>query len=98
MQALLMVGICMSPLGLHLLNNNHIIFVRYFLVLNCTIFSFLGHYSSVTFRLKLYRKLNFHLLRTYLPSFLFVIISWFSMFVPLNHVPGKLTGSFVLNS
>ena len=51
--------------------------------------SFLGSYSSVTFRLKLFRKLDFHLLRTYLPSALFVLIAWFSMFVPLNHVPGK---------
>ena len=52
-------------------------------------FLLLGAYSSVTFKLKLYRKLDFHLLRTYLPSVLFVLIAWFSMFVPLNHVPGK---------
>merc|ERR1740129_1347606 len=52
-----------------------------------------GSYSSVTVRLHLTRKLTYHLLRTYLPSILFVMVAWFSMFVPLNHVPGRVTMS-----
>ena len=47
-----------------------------------------GKFTSVTLRLKLKRKLEYHLLRTYLPSTLFVVIAWFSMFIPLEHVPG----------
>ena len=40
-------------------------------------------------KLKLKRRLSYHLLRTYLPSIFFVTIAWCSMFVPLNHVPGN---------
>ena len=36
------------------------------------------------------REITYHLLRTYLPSILFVFVAWFSMFVPLNHVPGEV--------
>ena len=40
-------------------------------------------------RLKLKRNLSYHMLRTYLPSTLFVCLAWFSMFIPLEHVPGE---------
>ena len=48
-----------------------------------------GTFSSVTLELKFIRKLTYHVLRTYVPSILFVLVAWFSMFVPLKHVPGK---------
>ena len=42
-------------------------------------------------QLVLTRKITYHLFRTYLPSGLFVIIGWFSLFIPLDHVPGRVT-------
>ena len=53
--------------------------------------SFAGSYSRVTMQLVLQRKITYHLFRTYLPSGLFVIIGWFSLFIPLDHVPGRVT-------
>lgn len=52
-----------------------------------------GVYPHVVMKLTLTRKLSYHLLRTYLPSMLFVILAWFSMFIPLEHVPGEWSGS-----
>ncbi|TRY76623.1 hypothetical protein TCAL_16006 [Tigriopus californicus] len=49
-----------------------------------------SEYPGVRLRLVLKRNISYHLLRTYLPSLLFVTLSWFSMFVPLNHVPGRV--------
>ncbi|TRY76219.1 hypothetical protein TCAL_03829 [Tigriopus californicus] len=61
---------------------------------NTTLKSFsTGTFPSVTVRLTFRRKLTYHLLRTYLPSTLFVILAWFSMFIPLEHVPGRVTMS-----
>jgi len=54
-------------------------------------FGSLGSYSRVTMQLVLTRKITYHLFRTYLPSGLFVIIGWFSLFIPLDHVPGRVT-------
>lgn len=54
-------------------------------------FGILGSYSRVTMQLVLERKITYHLFRTYLPSGLFVIIGWFSLFIPLDHVPGRVT-------
>ena len=49
-----------------------------------------GSFSKIKMRIYLTRNLAFHALRTYLPSCLFILVAWFSMFVPLNHVPGKI--------
>jgi len=51
---------------------------------------FSGSYSRVTMQLVLERKITYHLFRTYLPSGLFVVIGWFSLFIPLDHVPGRV--------
>ena len=51
----------------------------------------LGSYSRITMQLVLTRKITYHLFRTYLPSGLFVIIGWFSLFIPIDHVPGRVT-------
>ena len=49
-----------------------------------------GTYSVLELMLIFEREITYHLLRTYLPSILFVFVAWFSMFVPLNHVPGEV--------
>ncbi|XP_059082713.1 glutamate-gated chloride channel alpha-like [Tigriopus californicus] len=41
-------------------------------------------------RISLTRKLTYHLLRTYLPSLLFVCLGWMSMFIPIEHIPGRV--------
>ena len=58
---------------------------------NCLFCFLTGSYSRVTMQLVLTRKITYHLFRTYLPSGLFVIIGWFSLFIPLDHVPGRVT-------
>ena len=57
----------------------------------CDEMNFSGSYSRVTMQLVLTRKITYHLFRTYLPSGLFVIIGWFSLFIPVDHVPGRVT-------
>lgn len=48
-----------------------------------------GSFSKIKMRIHLVRQITFHALRTYLPSLFFILVAWFSMFVPLNHVPGN---------
>ncbi len=50
---------------------------------------FLGNFSTLIFNLKLKRNLNFHVTRTYIPSALFVLVAWASVFVPSHLLPGK---------
>ena len=50
-----------------------------------------GSFSKIKMRIHLVRQITFHALRTYLPSLFFILVAWFSMFVPLNHVPGNQT-------
>ena len=51
----------------------------------------LGSYSRLSMQLILSRKITYHLFRTYLPSGLFVVIGWFSLYIPIEHVPGRVT-------
>ena len=37
------------------------------------------------------RKISYHLLQTYLPSGLFVIVAWLSLFLPPESIPGRIT-------
>ena len=37
------------------------------------------------------RKISYHLLQTYLPSGLFVIVAWLSLFLPPESIPGRVT-------
>ena len=50
-----------------------------------------GSYSRITMQLVFNRKIQYHLFRTYLPSGLFVIIGWLSLYIPVDHVPGRVT-------
>jgi len=41
-------------------------------------------------QLHLTRKLTYHLVQTYIPSTVFVVIAWLSLFVPPESVPGRV--------
>ncbi len=47
-------------------------------------------YSGIRFQIQLKRKLSYHLVQTYVPSTLFVIVSWLSFLVPPESVPGRM--------
>ena len=47
-------------------------------------------YPGVILRIFLQRKIQYHLLQTYIPSGLFVIIAWLSMFISPEAIPGRL--------
>ena len=51
----------------------------------------LGVYPGVVMTLLLRRKISYHLLQTYLPSGLFVIVAWLSLFLPPESIPGRVT-------
>ncbi|KAG8224883.1 hypothetical protein J437_LFUL004624 [Ladona fulva] len=49
-----------------------------------------GSYPAIAICLKFQRRLSYHLLQTYIPSGLFVIVSWVSFLVPRECAPGRL--------
>ena len=57
------------------------------------VFSFFspGVYPGVIMTVLLRRKISYHLLQTYLPSGLFVIVAWLSLFLPAESIPGRVT-------
>lgn len=50
-----------------------------------------GVYPGVIMTVLLRRKISYHLLQTYLPSGLFVIVAWLSLFLPPQSIPGRVT-------
>ena len=52
---------------------------------------FSGVYPGVIMTVLLRRKISYHLLQTYLPSGLFVIVAWLSLFLPPESIPGRIT-------
>eukprot|EP00095_Tigriopus_kingsejongensis_P012268 maker-scaffold394_size185225-snap-gene-0.24 protein:Tk12268 transcript:maker-scaffold394_size185225-snap-gene-0.24-mRNA-1 annotation:"glycine receptor subunit alpha-2" len=48
-------------------------------------------YPGVILRIYLSRKINYHLIQTYIPSFLFVIIAWLSLFINPEAIPGRVS-------
>ena len=48
-------------------------------------------YPGVIMTVLLRRKISYHLLQTYLPSGLFVIVAWLSLFLPPESIPGRIT-------
>ena len=54
-------------------------------------FAFLGNYSVAGFELTLRRKVSHYIITYYLPSGMFVIVSWISFLVPPEIVPGRMT-------
>jgi len=51
----------------------------------------LGNYSVAGFQLRLRRKVSHYIITYYLPSGMFVIVSWISFLVPPSVVPGRMT-------
>ncbi|KAG8229278.1 hypothetical protein J437_LFUL009639 [Ladona fulva] len=49
-----------------------------------------GSYPAITLVITLHRRLSYHLLQTYVPSSMFVIVSWLSFLVPPESVPGRM--------
>ena len=54
-------------------------------------FLFPGNYSVAGFELTLRRKVSHYIITYYLPSGMFVIVSWISFLVPPEIVPGRMT-------
>ena len=57
--------------------------------LNAAFYSFPGNYSVAGFELTLRRKVSHYIITYYLPSGMFVIVSWISFLVPPDIVPGE---------
>jgi len=47
-------------------------------------------YPGLIMKLHLTRQLTYHIVQTYLPSTVFVVIAWLSLFVPPESVPGRV--------
>ena len=56
--------------------------------LTCTIFA--GNYSCLAAKFHLHRSIGFHLVQSYIPTILFVIVSWVSFWMDVEHVPGRV--------
>ncbi|XP_059096027.1 glycine receptor subunit alpha-2-like [Tigriopus californicus] len=56
-----------------------------------TYFALTGNYSVAGFELTLRRKVSHYIITYYLPSGMFVIVSWISFLVPPDIVPGRMT-------
>ena len=48
-------------------------------------------YSGLILNIHLSRKINYHLIQTYIPSILFVTVAWLSLFVNPEAIPGNVT-------
>ena len=53
-------------------------------------FSFLGQYSCLALTIYLQRNIGFHLVQTYLPTFLFVVVSWLSFWMDVEQVTPRI--------
>ena len=50
----------------------------------------IGTFSVAGFELTLHRKITPYILSYYLPSGMFVIVSWISFLVPAHNIPGRM--------
>ena len=48
-------------------------------------------FGGLILNIHLYRKINYHLIQTYIPSFLFVTVAWLSLFVNPEAIPGRIS-------
>ena len=49
-----------------------------------------GNYSCLAAKFHLHRSIGFHLVQSYIPTILFVIVSWVSFWMDVEHVPGRV--------
>ena len=54
------------------------------------VFEGLGNYSLAGFELELQRYVSTYIITYYLPSGLFVIVSWISFLIPMDVIPGRM--------
>ena len=47
--------------------------------------------ATIFFRIGLERKVYYHLIQTYVPSALFVIIAWLSLAIDPSAIPGRIS-------
>ena len=50
-------------------------------------------YPGVIMKIHFKRKVSFHLMQTYVPSSIFVVVAWLSVFIPPEQVPGNYFAS-----
>ena len=54
-------------------------------------YNFIGNYSCLLGQLHLQRSLGFHMVQSYLPTILIVVISWVSFWMDVDSVAGRTT-------
>lgn len=47
-------------------------------------------YPGLIMRLHLTRQIGYHVVQTYIPSTVFVVLAWLSLFIPAESVPGRV--------
>ena len=47
-------------------------------------------------KIQLQRHIGYHLVQTYIPSVVFVILSWLALFISADSIPGKFLLSTLL--
>merc|ERR1719342_130974 len=47
-------------------------------------------YPGLIMKLHLTRQIGYHIVQTYIPSAVFVILAWLSLFIPVESVPGRI--------
>jgi len=57
---------------------------------HCQEWSVMGNYSCLAARFELERSIGFHLVQSYIPTILIVIVSWVSFWMDVEHVPGRV--------
>lgn len=57
----------------------------------CEESSLIGNYSCLVARFHLSRSIGFHMVQSYIPTILIVVISWVSFWMDVDSVPGRTT-------
>merc|ERR1711982_222767 len=47
-------------------------------------------YPGLIMKLHLTRQIGYHIVQTYIPSTVFVVLAWLSLFIPPESVPGRV--------
>ena len=68
----------------------HNISITYYLTHKYIYFS-IGNYSCLVAKFHLSRSIGFHMVQSYIPTMLIVIISWVSFWMEPDAVPGRIT-------
>lgn len=58
---------------------------------HCEESSLIGNYSCLVARFHLSRSIGFHMVQSYIPTILIVVISWVSFWMDVDSVPGRTT-------